>query len=193
MDKKILDYLEKIYTEKKFKKKETCIKTFFSYNGVNINVYFDNYDKKNPVLHVVFHLKNIYYLKTFNFVNMKKYLSNVPPEILTQLKYENQLEDFYTRLEQVMNENKWIPANYEKDYFYKEAFKKTKLDIQPFFWHLRKENMQQAHKELLYKNLNISLDDLDYIQKKGFTVVTTSDIKKRNILIDSINNMIFTK
>lgn len=58
-------YLVDIYNSIPKKTKATCLKFYYQYHNVNVNVYFDAFDNQSVVLSIVLSAKKKYYTSTF--------------------------------------------------------------------------------------------------------------------------------
>lgn len=186
MRQEVLEHLENRYNRIASIVKDRCIKYYYIYNKVNVNVYFDSYDKNNILLCLVlaFEKKFYYYsLNTSDYLR-KEYLPSIPKSILEQiLDEDNTLNDFYSKLEyKILNTNSF-DTKYTKDKFFTNtiAYSVKREDL-PYLWHLRRANMSDETYKLLIQTTNISHKNLINLKNNGWTIVRTGDIKKRNNL-----------
>lgn len=187
------DYLVNIYNNIPKKTKATCLKFYYQYNNVNVNVYFDAYDSQSVGLSIVLAAEKNYYYTPLNILNtgmITEYLSEIPHQILVKILVDNRLDDFYENMEKHLLNNKPNFIYYNEDTYFVNTIKyaQNKLDL-PFWWHLRKSPMT---KDTLYKlnaRADITFDILRKIQQEGYTLVRTSDPEKRNeltIILDRV-------
>ncbi|EAM0891359.1 DNA repair protein Rad50, partial [Campylobacter coli] len=65
----ILDILLEKYNNAKYKKVGNCIKLHYQYHDVNVNLYFDGYDKNYPSTSIILAMDKSYYITSFNVDN----------------------------------------------------------------------------------------------------------------------------
>lgn len=145
-------YLVDIYNSIPKKTKATCLKFYYQYHNVNVNVYFDAFDNQSVVLSIVLSAKKKYYYTPLNILNtgmITEYLSEIPPQILEKILVDNHLDDFYENMEKHLLEDKPHFNYYNEDTYFVNTIKyaKSKLDL-PFWWYLRKVPMSD---DTLYK------------------------------------------
>lgn len=182
------------YNSIRNKTKATCLKYHYIYNHVNVNVYFDAFDIKSVTLSIVLIAENQYYYTPLNILNTgatKEYLNQVPPQILEKILVDGRLDDFYENMESHLLKD--IP--YEQKYndkIFVNTLKYTKrndLDL-PFWFCLRKTPMESSTLYKLNARADITLETLEKIQRKGYTLVRTSDPLKRKeltLILDPID------
>ena len=113
----------------------------------------------------------------------KEYLPKLSPIFLNKLLVNNELDEFYTNMENKILEITPIPLSYKKDTIFINTTKFQKGDIDlPFWWYLRKVPMSDDTLEALSERADISRETLLKIQEQGFTLVRTDDINKRRNL-----------
>ncbi|MDU1912509.1 hypothetical protein [Fusobacterium sp.] len=190
MRQEIIDHLKNEYKKLKLTSKKLNLKYSYLFNNVEVNIYFDNFDEDLPTVTLILKYKKLYYFRPFNF-NDNNYLRRIPSEILEKLLVENRLDEFYDTLEKKLTGDYKV-ANYEKDYLYKNTvkFQENNFEINPFFHHLRNVRMTDDQKELLNIYLNISIETLNYIQNRRFTVITTEKIEQRCRLKDEMERVL---
>ena len=165
-------YLVDIYNSIPKKTKATCLKFYYQYHNVNVNVYFDAFDNQSVVLSIVLSAKKI-----------TEYLSEIPPQILEKILVDNHLDDFYENMEKHLLEDKPYFNYYNEDTYFVNTIKyaKSKLDL-PFWWYLRKVPMSDDTLYKLNARADITFDILRKIQQEGYTLVRTPDPEKRKEL-----------
>lgn len=180
------DYLVNIYNSIPKKTKATCLKFYYQYNNVNVNVYFDAFDNQSVALSIVLVADKKYYYTPLNILNTgmtTEYLSKIPSQILEKILVDNHLDNFYENMENHLLNNKPYFNYYNRDTFFVNTIKyaKSKLDL-PFWRCLRKVPMTDDTLYKLNARADITLDILRKIQQEGYTLVRTSDPEKRNEL-----------
>lgn len=187
------DHLVNIYNKIPEKTKATCLKFYYQYNNVNVNVYFDAFDSQSVSLSIVLAAEKNYYYTPLNILNtgiITEYLSEIPPLILKKILVDNHLGDFYKNMEKHLLEDKPYFNYYNEDTYFVNTIKyaQNKLDL-PFWWHLRKVPMTDDTLYKLNARADITFDILRKIQQEGYTLVRTSDPEKRKeltIILDHI-------
>lgn len=173
------------YSQLKFKGKGTCIKYRYEYNGVIVNLYFDAFDFNSYSLTMILSTEKHFYFTTLNISNTrirKEYLPELPPIFLKKILVNNELDTFYSHMEERILEAMPIPVSYKKDIIFSKTTEiQNDIDL-PFLWHLRKMRMTDDTLEKLHERANISRKVLLSIQSRGFTLVRTDSIEKRRNL-----------
>lgn len=180
------DHLVNIYNKIPEKTKATCLKFYYQYNNVNVNVYFDAFDSQSVALSIVLAAEKNYYYTPLNILNtgmITEYLSEIPHQILEKIIVDNHLDDFYENMEKHLLEDKPYFNYYNEDTYFVNTIKyaQNKLDL-PFWWHLRKVPMTDDTLYKLNARADITFDILRKIQQEGYTLVRTSDPEKRKEL-----------
>lgn len=180
------DHLVNIYNKIPEKTKATCLKFYYQYNNVNVNVYFDAFDSQSVSLSIVLAAEKNYYYTPLNILNtgiITEYLSEIPPLILKKILVDNHLGDFYKNMEKHLLEDKPYFNYYNEDTYFVNTIKyaQNKLDL-PFWWHLRKVPMTDDTLYKLNARADITFDILRKIQQEGYTLVRTADPEKRKEL-----------
>ena len=152
------------------KTRATCLKFYYKYNNVNVNVYFDAFDEQSVALSIVLVYGESYYYTPLNILNTgmaREYLNEIPNHILNQILVDNSLNYNY----------------YNEDKFFVNTIKytKNKIDL-PFWKSLRRVRMTDETLYKLNSRADISLDTLRKIQEEGYTLVRTSELKERKEL-----------
>ncbi|MBQ7270214.1 MAG: hypothetical protein IJP87_03190 [Campylobacter sp.] len=162
--------------------KSDCLKISYQFNGVQVNLYFDAYDNENVSLNLILLYEKDCYYTSLNLrclTNQKSFLPNCPRNILYKI-LNSDLTHFYESMrEHIRNENFNVE---EYDYDFIKVASKREDNDKPFLSHLRKANMQESHLKELNDKFNISKEVLYAIKKAQYTIVTTSDPKKRKNL-----------
>ena len=180
------DYLVNIYNNIPKKTKATCLKFYYQYNNVNVNVYFDAFDSQSVALSIVLAAEKNYYYTPLNILNTgmtTEYLSEIPHQILVKILVDKRLDDFYENMEKHLLNDKPNFIYYNEDTYFVNTIKyaKSKLDL-PFWWYLRKSPMTKDTLNKLNARADITFDILRRIQQEGYTLVRTSDPEKRKEL-----------
>ena len=179
-------YLMNTYNSIPKKTKATCLKFYYQYNNVNVNVYFDAFDNQSVALSIVLVADKKYYYTPLNILNTgmtTEYLNKIPSQILEKILVENHLNDFYENIEKHLLEDKPYVNYYNRDKYFVNTIKyaKSKLDL-PFWWYLRKIPMTDDTLYKLNARADITLETLQKIQHEGYTLVRTADPEKRKEL-----------
>lgn len=186
MQKSTKDYLVDIYNSIPRKTKATCLKFYYQYNNVNVNVYFDAFDSQSASLSIVLAAEKKYYFTPLNILNTgmtTEYLSQIPTLILQKILVGDHLTTFFENMENHLLEDRPFFISYGKDQYFTNTIKytKNKLDL-PFWWHIRKIPMTDNTLYKLNARADITLEILRKIQQEGYTLVRTPDPEKRKEL-----------
>ncbi|KGI57319.1 hypothetical protein [Campylobacter sp. MIT 97-5078] len=177
-----------------YKKVGNCIKLYYPYNGVKVNLYFDGYDKNYPSAFIILVANKSYYITSFNVDNFdekNQYLDKIPDPILNLIKDEdNKLTSFYNEMRKRIKEDDFQDTSYSKDIVFNNTmqYNKNKKNGNPFFHHVRAVKMTSEHFKKLFYSMNISKEKLMKIQRAGFTIVTTNDLDKRKDFHGELSN-----
>lgn len=179
------------YQNLSFKKKETCLKYFYKFNNVNVNVFFDAYDENSMTFSIILAYEKNYYFTPLNITNnkiRKEYLTQIPIQILSNILVENHLDDFFYSMEEhILTSNPVINFyNNEKIFVNTIAFNKKNIDL-PFWHFIRRTRMTDDTLEELSERADISRHILKKIQNNGMTLVRTGDPRKRKKLTIILN------
>lgn len=179
-------YLIDMYNDIPKKTKDVCLKFYYQYNNVNVNVYFDAFDNQSVVLCMVLAAERKYYYTTLNILNTgmtKEYLSEIPPQILEKILVDNHLDDFYENMEKhLLTDNPYF-ISYNDDTYFVNTIKYSNVELDLPFWKcLRKVPMSDDTLYKLSTRADITFDILRKIQQEGYTLVRTSDPEKRKEL-----------
>lgn len=168
------------------KTRATCLKFYYKYNNVNVNVYFDAFDEQSVALSIVLVYGESYYYTPLNILNTgmaREYLNEIPNHILNQILVDNSLNDFYKNMEEHLLNDRPHYNYYNEDKFFVNTIKYTKNKIdRPFWKSLRRVRMTDETLYKLNSRADISLDTLRKIQEEGYTLVRTSELKERKEL-----------
>ena len=181
-----------------FPKETTAIKYWYQYNFVNVNIFFDAFDKDNPNLAMVLAYDNSYYYTSLNIKNTsitKEYLAKIPANILEQILDENNmLDSFFNNIEEhiISNKARWI--NYSNNEIFSRTLRNTLRDSKgrkdlPFLSGIKRVPMSNEMFNTLTQTMGIDKTILEKIQSSGITMVRTSDPtrrKKLTIILDGI-------
>lgn len=179
-------YLIDMYNDIPKKTKDVCLKFYYQYNNVNVNVYFDAFDNQSVVLCMVLAAERKYYYTTLNILNTgmtKEYLGEIPPQILEKILVDNHLDDFYENMEKhLLTDNPYF-ISYNDDTYFVNTIKYSNVELDLPFWKcLRKVPMYDDTLYKLSTRADITFDILRKIQQEGYTLVRTSDPEKRKEL-----------
>ncbi|MBK1973905.1 DNA repair protein Rad50 [Campylobacter sp. TTU-622] len=190
----ILGILLKKYNNSNYKKVGNCIKLRYQYHSVNVNLYFDAYDKNYPSAFIILAANKSYYMTSFNVDNFdekNQYLKKLPIPIRKLIRDENkQLASFYNEMRKHIKEDNFQNISYNNDIVLNKTIKsnKNKKYGGLFFHYTRKSKMTSEHFNRLFYKINISKEILMKIQQAGFTIATTSDPNKRKDFHEELRN-----
>ncbi|MCV3481579.1 DNA repair protein Rad50 [Campylobacter lari] len=177
----ILDFLLKKYNDIQYKRLENCIKLYYQYHNVNVNLYFNGYDKNYPSAFMILSNEKSYHITTFNVDNFdekNQYLKKIPNPILNLINdNENTLISFYNEMRRRIKKDNFQYINYSNDRIFTNTikFNKNEETGNPFFHYLRIGQMSSKQFKKLSYSTNLSKEILMKIQRAGFTIVTTSN------------------
>lgn len=197
MRQEAINKLNKDWNNLKIKARSSVLKYYFKFKGVNVNAYFDNYDKNLPNLSVILIKDKDYYYTSLNILNVnihKEYLEAIPRNILRKIENENQhLDDFFDEIDNQVLRKDPVRTSYTKDKIYKNTIKYTvannpnRKDL-PFLSGLRHNaEMTKNTFKRLHATFGIKYSVLEQIQNKKMTLVRTTDIDKRKDLVVVLN------
>lgn len=174
------------YNKLSTKNEKTAIKYRFQYNGVYVNLYFDNYDVENPCLCMILNYEKYYYYTSLN-VNRpeveKEYLIGIPSHILDKILNENKLDNFFEGIKKHILSSNFRTICYDNDKTFINTLKYNKNeDALPFLHYLKKIRMSDKNLYLLSKTMGLDENILIKIQLEGFTIVRTANPNKRKKL-----------
>ena len=178
--------LEYEYNKLSLKKEFTCIKYYYVFNSVHVNIYFDCYDKNCPAFNLILNYGKDYYFTPLNIKNNSlesKYLTKIPKSILGKIIFEGKLEKFYESMCNVVLTKDKISINYEKDTLFTKTLNNSQYyEKKPFFKNLKKSNMSSEMFDKLKFCYNIPDSTLYGLKQKGYTFVFTSNPRHRKNL-----------
>ncbi|EDP2655447.1 DNA repair protein Rad50, partial [Campylobacter jejuni] len=161
---------------------------------VNVNLYFDDYDKNYPSTSIILAMDKSYYITSFNVDNFdekNQYLDKIPDPILNLIKDENnKLTSFYNEMRKRIKEDNFQNISYSSDIVFNNTmqYNKNKENGNPFFHYIRAAVMTPEHFKKLFHSMNISKEILMKIQQAGFTIVTTNDPNKRKNFYEELKS-----
>lgn len=127
----ILDILLEKYNNAKYKKVGNCIKLHYQYHDVNVNLYFDGYDKNYPSTSIILAMDKSYYITSFNVDNFdekNQYLDKIPDPILNLIKDENnKLTSFYNEMRKRIKEDNFQNISYSSDIVFNNTMQCIKI------------------------------------------------------------------
>ncbi|WAG30658.1 hypothetical protein [Staphylococcus chromogenes] len=193
MNKKTYDKLLKDYFSLNSPKETTAVKYTGVFNSIHIIIYFDAWDRENLNFQLILHNNTEYYLTTLNIKNndfSSKYLNNISYTLLSCITIDNSLNEFYSKLEEIINNNNHILINYTKDKQYTNTCKYNPPKEELYLKTLSHKNMTDDMFNWARYNTNIELEKLKKIKRNNLTFVRTPDINKRRkliVILDSFN------
>lgn len=173
--------------------KSSCIKFYYKYNGVNVNLYFDAYEPESTNLSLVLVYEDYYYFKVMNILNKNldsEYLKDIPNQILNRILVNNSLKNFYETMEINILNSEPYKTTYNDKIFSNTLKYNRKDDELPFWYCIRHKRMTDITLEKLLQSMDISRDTLLEIQSRRLTLVRTPDYNKRKeltIILDEFN------
>lgn len=183
----VKDRLEKEYNKLKFKSLTTAIKYRYTYNEVNVNLYFDEYDEFNPSMSMILAYDKKYYYTSLNVKDTnltKEYLERIPRCILEHiLNADEKLDDFFNSIDEHILNGNYRVINYKKDTYFTNTvrFNRNRSNL-PFLYTIRKVRMSDETLCKLYETMGIDRLTLEKIQDEKLTLVRTDDPEKRKSL-----------
>lgn len=196
MHQETIEKLKKDYSQMKIKGNSSVIKYIFKFNSVNVNIYFDEFDKNIPNLSMILIKGDNYYYSSLNILRPEinvQYLEKIPLDILRYLLNNNKLDEFFIKVENFILENDCYITSYKKDPIFKNTMKytvtnKVRKDL-PFLQGCRHAKMTDSTYYRLQNTFGIEQNVLDKIRDKNLTLVRTSDINRRKNLIFVLENV----
>ncbi len=179
MEKSTKEYLIELYNRLPNRNNDTCIKFRYQYKDVEVNLYFDAFDPNSVSFAMILSYEKKYYYTLLNILqtNTKsEYLPEIDKSILMKILKDNKLDEFFEVMEHHLLNGEFVTVHYFKDTCYKNTFKcNNPQEDLPFWWHLKKVRMAKKTLLKLFARTDISLGTLQEIQKRGYTLVRTSD------------------
>lgn len=169
----------------------TCLKYHYIYQGTNVNLYFDAFDKRSLSFCMVLVADGKFYFTPLNILEdemNKEYLADIPTEILSKILVDNKLNDFYTNMENHILQDAPTTNYYSTDTFFKRttSYQKGKIDL-PFWQGTKRVRMSDKALMSLSHRADISIDSLRKIQRNNLTLVRTSNPERRRDLTLILN------
>ena len=118
MQQETIEKLKKDYSQMKIKGNSSVIKYIFRFNSVNVNIYFDEFDKNIPNLSMILIKGDNYYYSSLNILSPEinvQYLEKIPLDILRSLLNNNKLDKFFIKVENFILKNDCYITSYKKD------------------------------------------------------------------------------
>lgn len=173
--------------------KSSCVKFYYNYNDVKVNLYFDAYEPESTNLSLVLIYEEYYYFKVMNILNENldsEYLKDIPNQILNRILVDNSLKKFYETMEINILNSEPFKTTYN-DKIYSNTLKYNRKDDElPFWYCIRHKRMTDITLEKLLQSMDISRDTLQEIQSRRLTLVRTPDCNKRKeltVILDEFN------
>lgn len=178
--------LIKDYACLSYKNEFSCVKYYYDFNSVHVNVYFDCYDENCPSFNLILIYGKEYYFTPLNIKNNSlesKYLTKIPKLILEKILFEGSLEKFYNIMcDKILTTDK-RNINYENDIiFTRTLHNPNNYEDKPFFKSLRKVPMSRDMFNKMQFNYELPHSVLLQVQKRGYTFVFTKNPKHRKHL-----------
>lgn len=191
MDIKTKEKLVALYQAIPKKTKAICLKYHYIYNGVNVNIYFDAFDKKSLSFCIILVADKKYYFTPLNILKEglnTEYLNDIPIEILRGILTDNKLDDFYQHMENYILQNKPYTNYYSKDIIFTNttSYQKGEIDL-PFWQGVRKVRMSDENLIKLSHRADIPFNVLREIQRNHLTLVRTAKPERRRDLTLILN------
>ncbi len=126
MDIKTKRYLIELYNKLPYRNKDTSLKFYYKYNGVNVNLYFDAFDSYCVAFSMILSFNKNYYFTPLNILEtnaLTEYLPKINKEILQQILVDNKLDNFFLVMEQKLLSKQYTVINYLKDSCYCNTLK----------------------------------------------------------------------
>lgn len=171
--------------------KATGMKFMYRFQEVEVNVYFDGYDEKIPVMILVLKHKDVYSFLPCNVRELSeetfaKY--DIPEQMKAQLLNQQSFHLFLDRLAHEIAAEECIIRNYKADLRFKrlEQREYQRYGMYPFFGGIVKGVMEDGYLEKLHTRMTMSKDVLRRIQQSGHTVVTVERCKERKKLASEL-------
>lgn len=186
------DYLIRKYNKCQHSK-SSCVKFYYKYNDVKVNLYFDAYEPESTNLSLVLIYEEYYYFKVMNILNEnldREYLKDIPNQILNRILVDNSLKNFYETMEIKILNSEPFKTTYNDKIFSNTLKYNRKDDELPFWYCIRHRRMTDITLEKLLQSMDISRDTLQEIQSRRLTLVRTPDCNKRKeltVILDEFN------
>ena len=173
------------------KTQATCLKYYYTYKGVHVNIYFDAFDKISLSFCIILAVDKKFYFTPLNILKEgmdTEYLPKIPIEILHRILVDNKLDDFYKHMEDYILQNTPYTNYYSKDTIFTKttAYQQGEIDL-PFWQGVRKVRMTDETLIKLSHRADISTKLLRKIQRNGLTLVRTAKPERRRDLTLLLN------
>lgn len=147
--------------------KNSCLKYYYQFHNVHVNVYFDAFEEKSISLNVILSANGKYYYTPLNILNTgtsTQYLKKLPFQILEKILVDEHLTCFFEDMEShLLNDHRSYSTHYDKDVGFVNTVKNIKpletINL-PFWRGLRKVHMQDETMYKLSTRADISLETL---------------------------------
>ncbi|TDL95543.1 hypothetical protein [Macrococcus carouselicus] len=153
-----------------------------NYNNVRISIYFDAWDQANYNFQLLLVYEKQYYLVNLRIIDANitsRFLPDLPVTLQRQIIVEGTLNAFYEQVEHIINNNKRITLNIERDTTYIKARKYSPCTGEMFLKGLTHKNMTSKMMIWIEKNTNIKKEDIEKVKRVRKTFVRTDDINLR--------------
>ncbi len=191
MNEQVKELLKSKYNNLKLKKSCTCLKYYYMYHDIHVNLFFDAYDPNCLSLCLILSNKKQYYFTPLNISDSSihaEYLSKIPIEILSKILVDKHLNDFYESMEEHILSNEPHVNFYINDTVFVNTIRFTAEKDLPFWSHIRRVRMTDKTLKELNARADISYKTLLEIQAKNLTLVRTADALKRKKLTMILSN-----
>lgn len=162
---------------------DSFVKYSFTFKGVNVRVYFDNFDNSMQTMMLVLTYGGVSFFTTRNMKNT--YIEEIPKTILFRILENNSTAGFFKELEKHIMSSTPHQCNADDGELTAAMrnvpHEKRNVEL-PFLHYFRKQPMSDKTFHRLKAICNIDNDTLWAIKKRGFTIVRTDDISKRKTL-----------
>lgn len=196
MEIETVERLVKLYEKIPKKTRAICLKYHYIFNSVNVNLYFDAFDKRSLSFCIILVADKQFYFTPLNILKEgmnTEYLPDIPFKLLRKILVDNKLNVFYKSMEtHILQDTPYINF-YSKDKFFTNTvtFNKGKIEL-PFWQGVRKVRMSNDTLIKLSHRADISIEVLRQIQKKNLTLVRTSEPERRRDLTLILNEQNIT-
>ncbi|WP_251423742.1 hypothetical protein [Veillonella agrestimuris] len=166
---------------------KTAIKYHFEYNLVQVNLYFDNYDFKNPSLCIFLKYKEHSYFTTLKMNNTggsNQYLDKLNSTIRHQIIDDNgKLLSFFECIDTHILERRFEKIYYGTDKSFNQAMnskrKENGNEEFSFIKGIKRGIMSDKMENWVLQNTSVNYGDIKLVKTKKYTFIRTNDITKR--------------